>query len=296
MPGAGLRPRGGDAPPALDDASLLRRALEVEREPGGPGDRHLAEPRLSLDEDRFAALADRVAAVYHNGAMLDFILPFERLELRQRRRHAGGRRARASLSRARLVHVILGGVLPEGHLRGPAGLAEVAVGEGGRTLIPCGYTEIKRPPRRWSRRRSVRACRGIIARPSVVAGSSRSGAWNLDDAMCRIIKVHPGGAAPEIEWWPDLVPVDFVAEVIVALGERAKVDGLDLPRHERGAGALCVIVEVARVAGGTTSIGLGTMRARAPSRARGGERAGSAGRRGSARRAPSSTSATTDPS
>ncbi len=221
--------------------------LEVEWSRVVPVIGDLAEPRLGLDEDRFAALADRVAAVYHNGAMLDFILPFERLEPA----NVGGTRAVVELARrsgrARLVHVSSVGVLPEGHPRGPAGLAEVAVGEGGRTLIPCGYTETKRAAEALVSAAIREGLPGIIARPSVVAGSSRSGAWNLDDAMCRIIKgCIQAGAAPEIEWWPDLVPVDFVAEAIAALGERAKVDGSIFHVTSGAPVPFARIVEVAR--------------------------------------------------
>lgn len=145
------------------------------------------------------------------------------------------------------MHVSSVGVLPEGHPRGPAGLAEVAVGEGGRTLIPCGYTETKRAAEALVSAAIREGLPGIIARPSVVAGSSRSGAWNLDDAMCRIIKgCIQAGAAPEIEWWPDLVPVDFVAEAIVALGERAKVDGSIFHVTSGAPVPFARIVEVAR--------------------------------------------------
>src|SRR6185437_16238891 len=75
----------------------------------------LGSPWLGLGERRFCEVADEVDVIYNNGALLDFVLPYERLEaINVKGTSEVVRMARRS-GRAQLHHVSTVGVLPEGH-------------------------------------------------------------------------------------------------------------------------------------------------------------------------------------
>jgi thioester reductase-like protein len=57
-----------------------------------------------------------------------------------------------------------------------------------------------------------------VYRPSLVAGDSRTGAWNSDDITCKMIKSWVGlGNVPAVNTEMNLVPVDYVSQAIVRL-------------------------------------------------------------------------------
>jgi len=57
-----------------------------------------------------------------------------------------------------------------------------------------------------------------VYRPSLIAGDSRTGAWNSDDITCKMIKSWVGlGNVPAVNTEMNLVPVDYVSRAIVRL-------------------------------------------------------------------------------
>ncbi len=207
--------RGGDGARVVE--ALASRGLD------GAGDRievlagDLERPRLGLDPFTWARLGEEVDAVLHLAAKVDWVSPYAAL----RTSNAEGTRELLRLAcehRPKAFHFCssisvlyardgadeldegaeplehLGG-LDLGYAAGKA-VAEELVLEAGRRGLPI-----------------------TIARPSLVAGDSRTGAGNPGDFLSALMKgCIELGLAPDLDWNVDAVPVDHVA---AALAERA---------------------------------------------------------------------------
>ncbi|MEV6521863.1 amino acid adenylation domain-containing protein [Longispora sp. NPDC051575] len=199
----------------LWDDALGHRIVAV------PGD--LERPLLGLAPAAFAALADRLDAVFHNGARVNHLDGYARL-----------RAANVDGTRAVLRFATTGRTKPV-HLVSSVSVA-VALGENPEVVdedrripadrvVPSGYVATK-----WVAEELVRAAgeRGLpvtVYRPGRVSGHSRTGAagtddafWNYVRAMTRLGAVTADDGAMDVT--VDLVPVDHVAAGIVALAAR----------------------------------------------------------------------------
>ena len=177
----------------------------------------LSEPLLGLGAKRFEQLAAEIDAVYHNGASVNWVYPYEALKptnvlgtqevLRLASRH-----------RTKPVHFVSTlGVFPLVG-RSDAGVVreDDPLDHGGSLYN--GYTQTK-----WVAEKLVEIARArglpvSVYRPSLVAGDSRTGAWNSDDITCKMIKSWVGlGNVPAVNMEMNLVPVDYVSQAIVRL-------------------------------------------------------------------------------
>lgn len=191
------------------------RSVDWSRVVAVPGD--LASPAFGLGEGPFRALAGSIRRVLHNGATLDFIQPAAALAPA----NIGGTREAirlAELAGAELHHVSTVGVLPTDHPTRDGRLLEAPAADGAPEWIPCGYTETKRAAERAVLEAAARGLKVRVYRPAVIAGSSRAGTWNVDDAICRILKgCVQSGVAPLLDWDINAVPVDAVSRGLVRL-------------------------------------------------------------------------------
>ncbi|MEC3956839.1 amino acid adenylation domain-containing protein [Nocardia sp. CDC153] len=170
-----------------------------------PGD--LARPRLGLTSERFAELAERIDAIYHNGAHVNHLEPYARM-----------RPANVEGTREVLRLATTGPLAPVHYI------STASVPDGPPDGLP-GYVLTK-----WVAEQLVRtaADRGLpvhIYRPGLITGDSRTGAAGTDDAwwtMLRAMLVL--GVAPDL---PDgevaMLPVDQVAATVVAAPARERV-------------------------------------------------------------------------
>ncbi len=197
-----------------------------------PGD--LGRPLLGLSEARFAELAQRVEAIYHNGAMVNFVYAY--------RDH---RAANVQSTREILRLAVSGQTRGDGQTRGSAPTGYTAVhfistlsvfhsGQHDDGLlfkedadldaldVPFGgYAQSK-----WVGEKLVMAAaaRGVpvtIFRPGLISGDSRRGAWHTADMMSTMaLACAAAGAVPDLAVAVDIVPVDYVSRAIVALAGR----------------------------------------------------------------------------
>jgi thioester reductase-like protein len=177
----------------------------------------LSEPLLGLGAERFEQLAAEIDAVYHNGASVNWVYPYEALKptnvlgtqevLRLASRHG-----------TKPVHFVSTlGVFPLVG-RSDAGVVreDDDLDHGGSLYN--GYTQTK-----WVAEKLVEIARArglpvSVYRPSLVAGDSLTGAWNSDDITCKMIKSWIGfGNVPAVNTEINLVPVDYVSRAIVRL-------------------------------------------------------------------------------
>ncbi|HUG34077.1 MAG TPA: amino acid adenylation domain-containing protein [Anaerolineales bacterium] len=180
-----------------------------------PGD--LDRPRFGLTESEFEPLAEELDAIYHNGAMVNFVYPYHALKpVNVDSTHEILRLA--SSKKIKPVHFVSSvSVFMKGDLRERgicyenANLDEVGVPFG-------GYGQSK-----WVAEGLVHAAaeRGIpmtIFRPDNILGDRRTGILNTSDMTYSLVQaIFKMGAVPDIEIMGSVVPVDFVSEAILHL-------------------------------------------------------------------------------
>ena len=179
-----------------------------------PGD--LAQPRLGLSEDAFAALAEAVDAIYHNGAVVNFVFPYHLL----RDTNVQGTQEVLRLAghgRTKPVHLISSvGIFASEGYRGQT-VPEEELPRHGHTLDG-GYAQSKWVADRIALLARERGLPIAIYRLGLVTGDSRSGTGSTDSLVCRLLKgCVQLGAAPEIDALVEIVPADFLAAAVVHL-------------------------------------------------------------------------------
>jgi long-chain acyl-CoA synthetase len=211
--------------------SALRRAphtSELRRITWLPGD--IERPDLGVRPERLDGLAARIGEIFHCAASTKFDLPLgeaERINVDGTREVlAFARRAMASGHFHRLHHVST--AYAAGRRRG-----RVLAGDLPPDRTPCFRNTYERTKARAER--LLRAHDDVpvtIYRPSIIVGDSRDGvtrSWNVLYYPMRLIAsgrlpIAPSGGRALL----DCVPVDFVADGIVALAARDDTNGATL--------------------------------------------------------------------
>ena len=191
-------------------------------------DGDLATARLGLSESRFAALADEVDAIFHNGALVNFSYGFKPfigpnvVGTQEVLRLACTSRPKRVNFVSTVQFFVFGGHAscpPTVDETTPLELASDSWG---------GYAQSK-----WVAERMVwiAAERGLpvsVFRPALVVGCSKTGACSLEELVTRTME----GAARlgmhaqyPVRTAVETVCVDFAARAIVALGLRASALG-----------------------------------------------------------------------
>jgi surfactin family lipopeptide synthetase C len=216
--------RAADPPAGL---AKLRRELEsyglwdpafASRVTAVPGD--LSRPLLGFSEEDFERLSTSVEAIYHNGAVVDFLIPYAALREANVLGTVEVLRLACRGAAKPLHYVSTLGVLDS------AAYAAAGVARENDPLADCaglggGYAQSK-----WVAEMLVRSARdrGLpvsIYRPGTISGDSRSGQANLKDFANSLIKGSIQlGAVPRTEAAVNLAPVDFVGRAVVWLSRR----------------------------------------------------------------------------
>ena len=179
-----------------------------------PGD--LAQPRFGLDPAAFAALAEGLGGILHNGAQLSQMASYGQLAAA----NVGGTRTAlelATLDRPLPLQLISSVAVFEADACRDREILETDDLPEWRG-IQLGYSQTK-----WvSERLVLQAGRAglpvTVYRPPLIGGHSRSGAWHQDDLLHRLLRGCLAlGLAPAVPWPLDLVPVDYVADAVTAL-------------------------------------------------------------------------------
>ncbi|WP_157185641.1 non-ribosomal peptide synthetase, partial [Nocardia transvalensis] len=181
-----------------------------------PGD--LAQPRFGLDEAQYARLADRVEAIYHNGARVNHIEPYGRL----RAANVSGTREvlrLATLSRIKPVHFVstVNAVVPSAP--GPDFVGREDDRLDVRDVAQNGYVASKWVAEQLVRQAGERGVPVNIYRPGLVSGDTRLGVNSVDDSFWNMIRAAAVlGLAPDTgDAAMPLVPVNYVVQALVAL-------------------------------------------------------------------------------
>jgi amino acid adenylation domain-containing protein/thioester reductase-like protein len=229
---------------ARDETDAYRRIADAAARwqlPAPPRDRvavllgDLAEPRLGLSDATFRDLARSIDIVYHAGAMVNFIYPYQEL----RAANVAGTREvirLAGLYRGIPVHYVSTTAVLAG--LGLAGTREVT--EETALAYPerlrMGYVETKYVAEELLRSAGRAGLPVAIYRPLDIVGSLDTGAWSTATEMCALIRfITDTGLAPDIDVPLDFVPADVCAAAIRHISASAGGTGhtyhLASPKH-----------------------------------------------------------------
>jgi amino acid adenylation domain-containing protein/thioester reductase-like protein len=229
---------------ARDEAEALSRIrqaaarYELPAPPAGrvvplPGD--LAKPGLGLSDAQFRDLGRDVDIIYHPGALVNFIYPYQEL----RAANVAGTREVIRLageSRAIPVHYVSTTAVLAG--LGVEGVHEVT--EETPLAYPeqlrMGYVETKYVAEELLRNAARAGLPVAIYRPLDIVGSVDTGAWSTSTEMCALIRfMTDTGLAPDIDLPLDYVPADVCAAAIRQISVTAEATGrtyhLASPEH-----------------------------------------------------------------
>jgi thioester reductase-like protein len=209
-----------------------------------PGD--LSKPNLGLGEVELARLAERVDAVYNNGAQLSFAAAYGDLKAS----HVNGTREilrLAATGRPKAIHHVSSTVVFDS-----SAYRDRPVPESTRPSeiegLYLGYSQCK-----WVTENLVWEAAALgqaitVHRPAFIGGSSLNGVWNTADFVCRLLKsiVETGYMPGDLDLDLNLSPVDYVARSIIELSRRESSRGRAFHLHHPRSLRLEALGEVLR--------------------------------------------------
>ena len=193
----------------------------------------LTLPRAGLSDEDWHRLVARTDAVLHAGASINWIAGYDALRdvnvLATREMLRLAAEAGASfhfISSASVCYSTTGPRRVDEH-HDPL---ETIDG------LHFGYAQSKAVAESLVRQADRLGVRTRIYRPALISGDSRSGRFNPDDMLSRLIAgCVRMGAAPDLDWQLDALPVDEVAALILALSGGSSGEAWHLahpkPRH-----------------------------------------------------------------
>lgn len=212
------------------DRATTRERVEVQL-----GD--IAEAELGLNAEAYCDLAERVKAIFHCAAMVDWVRSYGQLY----RMNVGGVLTLIKLAcKARTKRIVFVSSIavcfakdsPE-HIDEDTDMLPFIDG------MPLGYARSKCVAESLLRQAAERGLPVTVLRPALIGGDSSSGIANPEDMIAALFQgCIATGMAIDADWLLDCVPVDFVAQVMAGIPQgdaRYRVLNLmhERPRHWR---------------------------------------------------------------
>lgn len=185
----------------------------------------LRQPLLGMTSRDFSNTASSIGAIYHAAAAVDWVRPYEDLKdvnvigTRELLRLActGASKSFHFLSS---LAVCYSTSATEDALESDEALTNLKG-------LRFGYAQSKCVAESLVRQAAERGSRVTVARPTLVSGDSTSGISNADDLLSRFLRgCIEMGAAPDLDWAMDCVPVDHVADAMVQLARNGVPGGV----------------------------------------------------------------------
>ncbi|MEW6083605.1 MAG: amino acid adenylation domain-containing protein [Chloroflexota bacterium] len=186
----------------------------------------LGSPRLGLSEETFGELANQIDVIIHNGAMVNFVYPYQ---AHKAANVLGTQEILRLACRVKLkpVHhvstlsILYSGGVNDGRVfREDANLDEVGAPFG-------GYAQSKWVAEKLVMQAMERGIPCAVYRPGLVSGHSVTGAWNTDNLISSMTRACVLlGSVPNLDVMVNIVPVDFVSAAIVQLSKDAQNFGM----------------------------------------------------------------------
>ncbi|MFQ4144479.1 thioester reductase domain-containing protein [Chlorogloeopsis sp. ULAP02] len=182
----------------------------------------LSKPRLGLTKEQFYRLAQQIDVIYHNGSLVNSILPYTAFKAINVLGTQEILRL-ASLVKVKPVHFIstLSVVQSVNSCQGKV-IREENLSDSWEKLHN-GYAQSK-----WVAEKivTIARSRGIpvsIYRPGMITGSSHTGICKHQDLLSTVLKSFIQlGSAPDLDVMWDITPVDYVSQAIAHLSMQQK--------------------------------------------------------------------------
>lgn len=186
----------------------------------------LAQAQFGMPDAEWNSLAEAVDVIIHNGALVHWGYPYDRLRDANvvgtanvvnlagtgNPKFVSFVSSTSALDTDHYIHLLDTSIASGGN-----GVPEDDDLAGSASGLGTGYGQSKWAAEYLVREAGRRGLRGCITRPGYVTGSSLTGAANTDDFLLRMVKGSAElGAYPDITNRVNMVPVDHVARVVVA--------------------------------------------------------------------------------
>jgi amino acid adenylation domain-containing protein/thioester reductase-like protein len=185
----------------------------------------LSQSLLGISTQQFHLLAGKLDVIYHNGAWVNYILPYSTLKATNVLGTHEVLRL-AFQNKLKPVHYVSSlGVFGLVEDSWDQAIREDDTLEHGRTLYD-GYAQSK-----WVAEKLVTIARSkglpvCIYRPGMITGDHQNGICNTNDFMWRLIKgCIQLGNIPEVDAIVDMTPVDYVSKAIFHLSRQEESPG-----------------------------------------------------------------------
>ena len=176
----------------------------------------LLQAGFGLTAGEYDLMCEKLDSICHAGANVNWIVPYRAL----RQANVIGTRELIRLAckgQPKRFHFISS--LSVGYaVGGPASVSEDDDMLPFINRSPLPYAQSKCVAEALVREAAARGLSACIYRPGLVGGDSRTGSSNLCDLVAALMKgCIQMGAAPDLDWMFDVLPVDYVARAIVRL-------------------------------------------------------------------------------
>ncbi|KAJ1735039.1 large subunit of alpha-aminoadipate reductase [Coemansia biformis] len=204
---------------AAAEATLVWQDSWPERVSAVTGD--LAQPQLGLSDADWQRCAESVDAIVHNGALVHWVYPYEKLRAPNVLSTIEVLRLAAEHHVKPVSFVSSTSALDTDHYVQLGGASEHGVREsddleGSRHGLHTGYGQSKWVSEKLLMRARQDGFPVTIVRPGYVLGHSQTGATNTDDFIWRLVKgCVELGQSPVMNNPVNLCPVDYVARIVV---------------------------------------------------------------------------------
>jgi thioester reductase-like protein len=176
----------------------------------------LGEPQLGISSGQYQELAETLDVIYHNGALLNFVYPYQRLKTPNVLGTVECLRL-ACEGKAKFFHHVSTFSVYDN----PSHFGKVVSEEDpleDPTGYFLGYTESKWVAEKLVKIAFSRGLKGTIHRPGEITGAADTGIWKMTDAVIRsLITSIQAGVLPEGNLKFHMTPVDYVSGAIVEL-------------------------------------------------------------------------------
>jgi len=187
-----------------------------------PGD--LKKPRLGIEERLYLKLCNTIDAIYHNGAILNFLFSYDHLKQTNVNGTIECLRF-ACTGNPKYFHYISSYSVYDN----PSHFNKIGLESNSLTSSDgyfLGYSETKWVAEKLVSEAAARGLRTTIYRPGEITASLTEGIWKLEDIISRtIVGCIQMGAAPNIDISLPLTPVDYVSDAIVYISRQTKALG-----------------------------------------------------------------------
>lgn len=173
----------------------------------------LTKPHMGIEEALYQKLVDEVELVYHNGALLNFMFPYEYLKKSNVYGTVECLRFACERKAKYFSYISSFSVYDNpSHFRKTAYEDDLLESAEGYFL---GYSQTKWVSEKLTKTAAERGLRTIIFRPGDITGTKDNGIWEMGDLISRIVvSAIQTGKMPAADIRFYLTPVDYVSDAV----------------------------------------------------------------------------------